>query len=166
MIEDMTIKGCMEFAVATEELGAKMYTRLAETFGDTKDMAELFTRLAEDEKIHKQLFSALLQKISTEKGDTPENLDYLKAMSISEFFSRHRGPFHKIDTIRDRNDALETALNFEKATLGFYKAMEDVLGKQEPLTQVMETEKKHIVILMKALLVEGSAFRGLQDIWP
>ena len=71
-----------------------------------------------------------------------------------------------MEKIQDRSDALQIALDFEKATLGFYKAMEDVLGKQDPLGQVIETERNHVVVLMKALLVEGSAFRSLQDKWP
>ena len=87
-------------------------------------------------------------------------------MSLSEFFSHHRGPFKDIESIQDRNDALQRALDFEKATLGFYKAVEDVLGTNEVLTEVIETERNHVVVLMKALLVEGSKFRSLQDQWP
>ncbi len=168
MIEDMTLKGCMEFAVATEELGAKIYSRLAENFGHIKDISDLFSHLAKDEQAHKQAFLELLKKAPSVIGvsETPEKRDYLRAMSISEFFSHHHGPFQNIDKIQDRTDALQTALNFEKATLGFYKAVEDVLGKQELLSQVMETERNHVIILMKALLVEGSAFRGMQDRWP
>jgi rubrerythrin len=157
----------MEFAVATEELGAKMYSRLAAKFSDSKDISEIFARLAADELVHKRQFSELLKQTPEEKGvsETPEKREYLKAMSISEFFS-HRSPFQKIENLQDRNDALQFAFNFEKATLGFYKAVEEVLGKQELLSQVAETERNHVVVLMKALLVEGSAFRGLQDLWP
>jgi rubrerythrin len=168
MIEDMTLKGCMEFAVATEELGDKIYTRLAAKFGDHKDIAGLFSRLAEDERVHKRQFSELLKKAPIEEGvsDSPEKREYLKAMSISEFFSHHRGPFQNIEKIQDRNDALQKALEFEKATLGFYRAVEDVMGKRELLTEVIETERNHVIVLLKALLVEGSEFRSLQDRWP
>jgi rubrerythrin len=166
MIEDMTLKGCMEFAVATEELGAKIYTRLADKFGHIKDISDLFSYLAKDEQVHKQQFSEFLKKAPIGVSETPEKREYLRAMSVSEFFSHHHGPFQNIDKIQDRNDALQTALDFEKATLGFYKAVEDVLGRQELLSHVMETERNHVIILMKALLVEGSAFRGLQDRWP
>ena len=34
MLQDLTIKGCIEFAIATEEFGAENYTRLAERFSD------------------------------------------------------------------------------------------------------------------------------------
>ena len=61
---------------------------------------------------------------------------------------------------------MQKALEFEKATLGFYKAVEDVLGKDELLTGVINAEQHHIVVLIKALLVEGSKFRTLQDRWP
>jgi rubrerythrin len=168
MIEDITLKGCLGFAVATEELGARVYTRLAAKFDDTKDIALLFSRLAEDEQVHKRQFTELIKKAPAGEdiSNSPEKSEYLKAMSLSEFFSHNRGPFQDIEMIRDYNDALQKALDFEKATLGFYKAVEEVLGAQDLLKQVIEVERNHVVVLMKALLVEGSKFRGLQDIWP
>jgi rubrerythrin len=168
MIEDITLKGCMEFAVATEELGAKIYTRLADKFGENKEVASLFSRLAEDEQVHKRQFSELLKKAPVPEGvsSSPEKHEYLKAMSISEFFSHNRGPFKDIEKIQDRDDALQRALDFEKATLGFYKAVEDVLGTNRLLAEVIEAERNHVAVLLKALLVEGSKFRGLQDRWP
>ncbi len=168
MIEDVTLKGCIEFAVATEELGAKVYAKLAAKFSDNKDIAKLFSRLADDEQIHKLHFSELLKKAPEDQGisSSPEKREYVKAMSLSEFFSHHRGPFKDIEKIQDRNDALQKALDFEKATLGFYKAVEDVLGMHALLTSVIEAERSHVVVLMKALIVEGSEFRSLQDRWP
>jgi rubrerythrin len=168
MIEDPTLKGCMEFAVATEELGAKVYARLAAKFNSAQDISGLFARLAADEQVHKRQFSDLLKQAPEEVGvsATPEKREYLKAMSISEFFSHQHGPFQNVEKIQDRNDALQIAFEFEKATLGFYHAVEEVLGKHEILNQVMEAERNHVTVLMKALLVEGSKFRGLQDRWP
>jgi delta-aminolevulinic acid dehydratase/porphobilinogen synthase len=91
--------------------------------------------------------------------------NYVQAMSYSIFFSRFHGPFRDIDAIEDRDDALQTALEFEKATLGFYKAVEDAEGSSQILTKIMDAERSHIVVIMKALLVEGSKFRSLQDTW-
>lgn len=168
MIEDMSLKGCLEFAIATEELGNELYERLAAKFSNNKEISELFSRLAADEQVHNKQFAALLKNAPANEGSgaTPEKREYLKAMSVSEFFSHHRGPFKDVDKIKDRDDALQMALDFEKATLGFYKAVEDFHGKENQLTQVIEAEKAHVIVLMKALLVEGSAFRSLQDRWP
>jgi rubrerythrin len=168
MIEDITRKGCLEFAVATEELGVKVYTRLASKFSNHEDISLIFRQLAKDEQVHKGQFTELLREVPTEEGvsDAPEKGAYLRAMSISEFFSHRHGPFQDVEGIKDRGDALQMALDFEKATLGFYKAVEDVLGKNELVTRVINLEKDHIAVLMKALLVGGSESRSLQDRWP
>ena len=168
MIEDITLKNCLEFAIATEELGIKFYTSLANKFSDNKDTSQIFTQLAGDEQVHKNQFTELLRKAPADEGISisPEKREYLKAMSISEFFSHRKGPFQDLGKMQNRDDALAKALDFEKVTLGFYLAVEDVLGSNELLTQVIEMEKAHIVVLIKALLVEESKFRGLQDMWP
>ena len=68
MIKDLTLKGCIEFAIATEELGASIYTQLAAKFGNSKDISELFSHLAADEKAHRQQLFALLKKAPEEEG--------------------------------------------------------------------------------------------------
>jgi rubrerythrin len=168
MIEDLTLKGCIEFAIATEEFGSENYARLAEKFSHNPEIAKLFTTLSEDELVHKQQFSQLKAKAPEEaaEGQSSEMNDYLKAMSHSLFFSRYQGPFKDVDTVKDRDDALQKALDFEKATLGFYKAVEEVQGDNAVLAKIIEDEKSHVVAIMKALLVEGSKFRSLQDTWP
>jgi rubrerythrin len=168
MIEEVTPKKCIEFAIATEELGTKFYRRLASRFGENKEISQVFAQLAEDEQIHKRQFAQFLERAPAEEGisESPEKRAYLTAMSISEFFSHSQGPFKDVDKIQNREDALQRSLEFEKATLGFYKAVEDVLGKNELLTGIINAEQRHIVVLIKALLVEGSKFRTLQDPWP
>jgi len=167
MIKDLTLKGCIEFAITTEEFGSENYSRLAEKFRDIKDIASLFGQLSQDELVHKKQFSELLAQIpgGAVGNLSPEMSDYLKAMSHSVFFSQYHGPFKDVDAIKDRDDALQVALEFEKATLGFYKAVEDTLESSSTLSQVIAAEKNHVIAIMKALLVEGSKFRSLQDNW-
>jgi len=166
MLEDVSLKSCLEFAVATEEVGAKYYNRLASKFTDDREIAGLFEQLGKDEQVHKDQFSKLLENVKPEEGElsSPEKSQYVRAMSISEFFSRYQGPFVDIEKIDDRDDALEKAFGFEKATLGFYQAVQDVLGENPVLTQVIDIEKSHITRLMK-LMLTGAKFRSLQDTW-
>jgi len=166
MIEDITLKNCLEFAVKTEEIGSEFYTRLAKRFADNKELADTFSRLSKDEQVHKRQFSELLKTVPDDAGSSaaPEKHEYVKAMSISEFFSPKRGPFANIDKIKDRDDALEKAFGLEKATLGFYKAVQDLLGESETLSKVIEAEKGHVVALMKVMFT-GAKFRSLQDQW-
>jgi rubrerythrin len=167
MLEDISMKSCMEFAVVTEENGAKFYGRLAKKFAEKQEIAKLFELLGKDEEVHKQQFSELLKHVPPEAGETsaPEKSQYVRAMSIGEFFSRYEGPFVDIDKIEKRDDALEKALGFEKATLGFYQSVREVLGENPTLSEVIETEKSHITRLMK-VLITGEKFRSLQDKWP
>ena len=166
MLEDISLKSCIEFAVATEDIGAKFYGRLAKKFAVSQDIANLFELLGKDEQTHKQQLSELLKHVPQAKAETgtPEKSQYVRAMSISEFFSRYHGPFVDIDKIESRDDALEKAFGFEKATLGFYHAVQDVLGENSTLTEVIEVEKSHITRLMK-VMITGEKFRSLQDEW-
>jgi rubrerythrin len=166
MLEDVTLKKCMEFAVITEDIGAKFYARLARKFTGNKELANLFELLGKDEEVHKQQFSELLKSLPEEEGVSlePGKSEYLKAMSISEFFSHHGGPFADIEKIQKRDDALEKTFGFEQATLGFYRAVQDVLGESPTLTQVIEAEKSHVTRLMK-VMITGERFRSLQDKW-
>jgi len=165
-MEEITFKKCIEFAVATEDTGAKFYNIMAGKFADNQEISDLFKSLSRDEVVHKQKFSELLSQVPEDTGvsNTPEKREYLRAMSISEFFSHHQGPFKDADKIANRDEALEKAFNFEKATLGFYQAVQDTLGKNPTLTEVIETEKSHITRLMKTMIT-GEKFRSLQDVW-
>ena len=44
MIEEVTPKKCIEFAIATEELGTKFYRRLASRFGENKEISQVFAQ--------------------------------------------------------------------------------------------------------------------------
>lgn len=166
MPEKITLKNCIEFAVVTEDIGARFYNDMARKFSGNQELANLFKALAKDEEVHKKQFSELLNNLPKEAGavSDPAKTEYLRAMSISEFFSRDAGPFANADKIGNRDDVLEKAFGFEKATFGFYRSVQDVLGNVTALTQVIETEKSHITRLMKIMLT-GEKFRSLQDKW-
>ncbi len=165
-MEEMTLRKCIEFAVATEENGARFYRQMAGKFTANPEISDLFKALGKDETVHRKKFAKLLSKVPQESGvsNSPEQNEYLRAMSISEFFSHRQGPFKDADKIKNMEDALEKSFYFEKATLGFYQAVQDVLGRNRTLTSVIKEEKKHVTSLMKAL-VTGEKFRSLQDKW-
>ena len=167
MLEDISPKSCIEFAVVTEENGAKFYGHLAKKFASNQEISNLFELLGKDEEVHKEQFSELLKDVprQVDEVSSPEKSQYVRAMSISEFFSHYQGPFADVDKIDSRDDALEKAFAFEKATLGFYHAAQDVLGENPTLTKVIEAEKSHISRLMK-VMITGEKFRSLQDKWP
>ena len=166
MIKDLSPRSCVEFAIATEETGARFYSQLAERFSGNRELAVIFRQLGQDEEVHRDQFFDLLSHLPQEAGtSTAETSDYVRAMSMSEFFSREKGPLSQIDSVKSRDDALGKVFGFEKATLGYYQAAKDIIGENIALNQIIEAEKSHIARLMK-LMITGAKFRSLQDVWP
>ena len=167
MIDRITLKDCIQFAVKTEDRASGFYRELAYKFGDDQEMVNLFNKLSGDEENHRRQFSQILDGLSeTDNMEcSSDKCSYLKAMSMPDFFNDPDSPFQDVDKIQGRDDALGMALDFEKATLGFYQAMNDIFGQKGSLEQIMDAEKLHISNLMTAMLVEGSKFRSLDDRW-
>jgi len=162
-MEEMTLAKAVQFAVTTEELGAKSYRRMAEKLKDDEELSAVFTRLAKDEQAHEKYFRRLLEKVPREAPkDYGEKYEVVRAMSISEFFSTHDGLRRDIDAIETRDDALGRAFEFEKATLGYYHALKDLIGEEAELNAIIQAEKEHLVSVMRYMTTEAK-FRGIED---
>jgi len=166
MLDNPTIQNAVQFAVSTEEVGARTYTKLAEKFSDHEELSEAFSLLAGDERGHAAQFRALLDKLPAEDQAPAgeEDSQYLQAMASSEFFTGEDGLAAVLEKIQSVDEALHHVLGFEKASLGFYQAVKDVLGPQEALDAIIAAEKQHVVRLMKYVLTDEK-MKGLADKW-
>jgi rubrerythrin len=162
MFQSVTVAKCLEFAMKTEEIGAELYGGLAKRFASDRELCELFEGLGRDEAQHGELFRALQARVVPGKTVPVDQQDYLRAMAMSEVFSGNKGLARDVEGIRSRDDALERALNLEKATLAYYQAMREVLGADDVLDSLIAVEKRHVVKVMQ-LLLTGAKFRGLAD---
>ena len=163
MLQDLNLRKAIEFAVKTEQIGARVYERLARQFADDAELKQLFEHLGQEEVGHERQFQALLDKVPETGGEdvSHEQQQYLRAMTVSEIFSGdEQGLIKNLDQVKTREDALERALNMEKATLGYYKAMQDILGSSEALDGVIAAEKRHVVHIAKYLLT-GEEVKGV-----
>jgi rubrerythrin len=160
MITEVTLRNCAEFAVATENLGARFYGQVAQKFVDKQELGDMFERLSSDKQHHKSQFSQILSGMPQESASAflAEKGRFLRAASLSKFFSNDWGVLGDIEELQDRASVLRWALGLEEATLMFYRAMEDTLGENPMLSQIIEVERSHIANLMNALLVEESRF--------
>ena len=167
MLEELTLRKAVEFAVKTEELGNVFYTRMAKKFSDDKEISEIFSTLGKDELVHRKQFNQLLEKIPEDPGvsSRDERMALLKIMSRSEFFMGESGLSSKLEEVKTREDALERAVRLEKDTLGYFQAMKDVLGDEPILDSVIKIEKSHLVKLME-YMITGAKMRGLGDQYP
>jgi rubrerythrin len=165
MNDAMTPRKAIDFAVKTEELGTKFYRQLALKFSDQAELKELFELLAKDEVMHEAQFRKLLEQTPPDEGvSTGPEFQYLRAMSLSQFFMGEEGLKRKCREIEDKDDALGIAFELEKATLQYYSAMREVLGGNDTLDAVIEAEKAHLTKVMQYIITD-SKFRGLADRW-
>jgi rubrerythrin len=165
MTEAFTLRKAVEFAVKTEELGARFYKKLAGKFSDKAELKKLFKSLAEDEAAHGAQFRRLLEQTPPEEGvSTGPEFDYLRAMSLSQFFMGKKGLKKQYKKIKSKGDAMRAVFELEKATLQYYQALKEVLGENDTLETIIQAEKAH---LMKAMqyVVTDARFRGLSDRW-
>jgi rubrerythrin len=165
MTDVTTPRQAIEFAVKTEELGEKFYKQLANRFSDHPELKELFELLGKDEVMHAAQFRKLLEQTAPDEGVSrgPE-FDYLRAMSLSQFFIGREGLKKKAEEIEGKDDALGLAFELEKATLHYYTAMREVLGENDTINGVIEAEKAHLAKVMQYIATD-SRFRGLADKW-
>jgi rubrerythrin len=168
MLEDVTIRKAVEFAVKTEEMGNVFYTKMSKKFAEKdKEISEIFALLAKDEVAHRNQFKALLERIPEDPNvsNKAEELALLKIMSRSEFFMGEDGIYRHLEKIETRDDALERAVRLEKDTLGYFHALKDVLGNEDVLDAIIKIEKGHLVKLME-YMITGAKMRGLGDNYP
>lgn len=163
-MDDFTLHEALKLAVKTEQIGEKLYTRFAKKFADNEKVAEVFSRLAKDERVHESQFQALLDKNPKTEGAAGryEEDEYLRATAISEFFKDDA--FDELDKIETPKDALAKAVALEKTTLLFYQAIRDSVGPDTALDELINAEKSHLTTLMKVILTNAE-FRGLSDKW-
>ena len=165
MLEDVTIRKAVEFAVKTEEVGNVFYTKMSRKFEEKdKEISEIFATLAKDEIAHRQQFKTLLDTVPEDPNvsSKDERFALLKIMSRSEFFMGEDGIYRALDEIETRDDALERAVRLEKETLGYFQALKDVLGNNDVLNAIIKIEKGHLVKLME-YMITGAKMRGLSD---
>ena len=136
-MEDITLRKAIEFAITVEQMGHECYERLARRFSDDKEISEVFAVLAKDEVVHEKQLEKLLESVPAEEPQGyAEKYGYLRAMSLSEFFSSREG---------------------------LTRALESV--KSEGLDGIIKMEKEHMVSVMR-YMVTGAKMRGLGDRVP
>ena len=161
MLEEATQTKAIEFAIATEKLGAQIYKKLAQRFEENADLHELFASLAKDETAHEREFRALLDRLP--RGNEPilyEQEQYLRAMAVSEIFSDDKGLLGDAGEVATREQALEHALSLEKNTLMYFTALADVVGASEAIEAIIAAEKRHVIRVMR-MMVTGESKKPL-----
>ena len=136
-------------AVETEKAGQQYYRAVAERAATT-GIKDLFVFLAGEEAKHERTFNALYQKIKETPAELPYDWDevvqYLKVISDSRFFLGPDKTLNLAKSAGNEQEALEFALEFEKATLLFYLEIIELVGPAHRGTvlELTRQERMHI----------------------
>ena len=149
MFDDMELlsspRRAVELAIATEELGARFYRRLARKFRRDPDLCELFSALELDEEAKERQFRKLLDRIPDE--ETPSFAvanSMLRAVARSLFFSSGSEVARAVEQIETRDDCLAAVAALEKSTLEYYEALREALDGEPLLDVLVEAERAHL----------------------
>lgn len=165
-MEDITLRKAVEFAISVEQMGNEIYDRLARRFKDDEEISKVFAVLAKDELLHEKQLKTLLESVPAEEPQGyAEKYGYLRAMSLSEFFTSREGLTRSLEEVKTRQDALQRAFELERSALGYYQALKEVLGENEVLDSIIKMEREHMVSVMR-YMVTGAKMRGLGDKVP
>jgi rubrerythrin len=167
MIENLTVPGVLEFAVETERIGNEMYQKLAENHDHETELSGLFSRLADDERLHRAQLDELARTLdeSQRRELTEREREYLRRISWAKVFHGDLDPLAVAERADNRDDALQIASNLERSTLIFYDACRDILGNEPVLEEIISMEKHHLTQIIKYMMDSDSKVRGAADTW-
>ena len=143
-------------AVETEKAGRQFYEQAAGK-AVSAPVRELFRFLAGEEVKHERAFAGLYAKLKEQPVELPYDWDeltaYLKVITDSRFFLGPDKALALAQAAKNEQEALESALQFEKETLLFY--LETARLVAEPhravIGEIARQERHHIRLLSEMM---------------
>lgn len=149
-MEKYSAREVVEQAVRTEKLGFEFYTSMMQRFIDNKPLQEFFGNLAEQEKEHERVFLALEEALQDDgAADWEEVSLYLRAVVESEFFLGKNKSLPALEQVKTVRDAVKFAIGFEKETLLYFYALQEVVKEKDLVGKIIAEERSHIIALGK-----------------
>ena len=154
-----------EMGEQVERNGARFYRTALKRFHDPA-VVELLQYLADQEGEHLKTFRRLRKELAA-RAEMPEVYDpqgeaqaYLMAAADNHVFRVNERVDAVLKDVGDVRSALEMALRFEKDTVAFFSAMENVvpaeLGKAD-VGRLLAEEHEHIRMLNERMKKLGAA---------
>ena len=153
----------MEMAIQTERNGKDYYAAMANK-SDNQAVKDIFNYLGREEQSHLDLFVTIRNKFAASKTDsfniadeynTPDMMNYLKAMFDGKVFPNLLSHAELAAEIQTDEQAVYHAIGFEKDTILFFSEILGLLGQQDEnyalIQELIRQEKIHIARLYTLL---------------
>ncbi len=143
-------------AQEVETRGEVFYNRLVETTTDAK-LKDMFVFLAKEETKHKEIFRKLHERLGEVElpawAEEDEYVEYLKFLLDSHTLFRLGDLDHLKNFMGSPEDAIETAMGFEKDTILFFVEMQEFVpeGEKKYIKACIDEERSHLRLLASML---------------
>lgn len=134
-------------AVEIEKRGYEFYKKASDS-ADKAEVKEFFSFMAGEEAKHEKIFADILGRIGgLELPTGAEAEEYMAYIQVS--LDSHM--LFTEDVSKNISDPFPLALRFEKDTIFYFMAMQDLVPQSERtyLQQCIDEEKQHILLLSK-----------------
>jgi rubrerythrin len=152
MIFNFNAAEVFQVAVQIEENGRQFYQE-GLRYIDDPEVKKLFEELAREEVEHKKKFESILAELPKE-ATSPTVFDpedqknqYIQMMADQHVFVKTEGMDRQLAGIKDMQDALRMAIEFEKDSVIFFLSMQDATeGKRgkEIINLLIREEQEHL----------------------
>ena len=139
-------------AQEVETRGEVFYNRLVETTADP-GLKDLFSFLAKEETKHREIFAKLYERVGQVElpawAEEGEYVDYLKYLLDSHTLFRLGDVNHLRTFMGTPEEAIETAMGFEKDTIMFFLEMREFVpeGEKKYVQACIDEERSHLRLL-------------------
>jgi rubrerythrin len=143
-------------AQEVETRGEVFYNRLVETTTDPK-LKDLFIFLAKEETKHREIFAKLYERVGQVElpawAEEDEYVDYLKFLLDSHTLFRLGDVDRLKQFMGTSEEAIETAMGFEKDTILFFVEMHEFVpeGEKKYVKACIDEERSHLRMLAAML---------------
>lgn len=139
-----------------ETRGEVFYNRLVDTTSDKK-LKDMFSFLAGEETKHREIFRKLYERLGDVElpawAEEDEYVDYLKFLLDSHTLFRLGDMEHLRQFMGTPEEAIATAMGFEKDTILFFVEMHEFVpaGEKKYIKACIDEERSHLRLLASML---------------
>ncbi len=152
MIYGFNADEVFQMAIEIEENGKNFYEK-AEKLVDDAAVKDLFHYLGIEEEKHKKKFTELKESIPAKEKESSvhdpgnEMNQYLKMMADMHVFRKTEEVSGRLRGIKNAEEALKMAIEFEKDSVIFFLSMQDAALREEGkklIGQLVKEEQEHL----------------------
>ena len=149
----LDVNDLVQFAVRIEENGEQFYRDWAQRVSSPAHKA-FFTRLADDEVKHKELYRAMLGQVKSFEPDIDsydEYMAYMKMFSDGVLFHEEKNA-KDMKAAKTLSEAIDFAARLELDSILFYLELKTFVPKAQEGTvnEIVKEERRHYIALLNA----------------